>query len=54
MKKPIAKFKSEDAARAFWATHDSTDYIDWRKGARVILPNLDPNITSRKNALKSC
>jgi hypothetical protein len=28
MKKPIPKFKSEDAEREFGATHDSTDYID--------------------------
>jgi predicted DNA binding CopG/RHH family protein len=43
MKKPIPKFKSEDAEREFWATHDSTDYIDWRKGKRVTLPNLKPS-----------
>ncbi|MGH7815384.1 MAG: BrnA antitoxin family protein [Candidatus Binataceae bacterium] len=43
MKKPLPKFKSEDAERRFWATHDSTEYIDWRKGRRVILPNLKPS-----------
>jgi predicted DNA binding CopG/RHH family protein len=43
MKKPIPKFKSEDAEREFWATHDSTDHIDWRRGKRVILPNLKPS-----------
>jgi len=43
MKKPIPKFKSEDAEREFWATHDSADYIDWRKSKRVILPNLKPS-----------
>ena len=43
MKKPIPRFKSEDAEREFWATHDSTDYIDWRKGKRVTLPNLKPS-----------
>jgi predicted DNA binding CopG/RHH family protein len=43
MKKPIPRFKSEDAEREFWATHESTDYIDWRKGKRVTLPNLKPS-----------
>jgi len=43
MKKPIPKFKSEDAEREFWATHDSTDYIDWRRGKGVTPPNLKPS-----------
>ena len=43
MKKPVPRSKSEDAEREFWATHDSTDYIDWRKGKRVTLPNLKPS-----------
>ena len=32
MKKRLPRFKNEDAERKFWATHDSIDYIDWRKG----------------------
>jgi predicted DNA binding CopG/RHH family protein len=43
MKKTIPRFKSEAAEREFWATHDSTDYIDWRRGKRVTLPNLKPS-----------
>jgi predicted DNA binding CopG/RHH family protein len=43
MKKPIPRFKSEDAEREFWATHDSIDYIDWRRGKRATLPNLKPS-----------
>jgi hypothetical protein len=43
MKKPIPRFESEDAERKFWATHDSTDYIDWRRGKLVILTNLKPS-----------
>jgi len=31
MKKKIPKFNSEDEERDFWATHDSTDYVDWKK-----------------------
>ncbi len=43
MKKAPPKFKSEDAEREFWARHDSTEFIDWRKGRRAILPNLKPS-----------
>ena len=43
MKKVLPKFKSEDAERAFWATHDSADFIDWRKAKRVTLPKLRPS-----------
>lgn len=38
--KAIPQFKNEDEERKFWATHDSTDYIDWSKSKRVIFPNL--------------
>ena len=43
MKKAVPKFRTEDAERKFWASHNSTDYIDWRKGKRVTLPNLNPS-----------
>ena len=43
MKKVLPKFKSEDAERAFWATHDSADFIDWGKAKRVTLPKLRPS-----------
>jgi predicted DNA binding CopG/RHH family protein len=43
MKKPPPKFRSEEAEREFWATHDSAEYIDWRKGKRATLPNLRPS-----------
>lgn len=44
--KQIPKFKSEDQEREFWATHDSTDYIDWSKAEQVIFPNLKPSTES--------
>ncbi len=44
--KPIPRFKSEDEERAFWAAHDSTDYIDWSKAKRAKFPNLKPSIRS--------
>ena len=43
MKKQMPRLKSEDAEREFWAAHDSTDYIDWRRGKRLTLPNLRPS-----------
>jgi predicted DNA binding CopG/RHH family protein len=44
MKKKIPKFKSEDKERKFWATADSTEYIDWEKARRTVLPNLKPSL----------
>ena len=44
MKKKIPKFKSEDEERKFWSTTDSTEYIDWDKGQRVVLQNLKPSL----------
>ena len=44
MKKKLPKFASEDQERAFWAKHDSADYIDWSKAERVTLQNLKPSV----------
>jgi predicted DNA binding CopG/RHH family protein len=44
--KPIPHFKTEAEEREFWETHDSTDYVDWSKAERVILPNLKLSTTS--------
>ncbi len=44
MSKRIPKFKTEDEEREFWASHDSTGYIDWKKGKRVVLPRLKPSL----------
>jgi predicted DNA binding CopG/RHH family protein len=43
MKKVVPKFKTEDTEREFWTSHDSTNYIDWRKGQRMTLPSLKPS-----------
>src|SRR2546421_4091111 len=32
--KSIPQFKNEDEEREFWATHDSTEYIDWSKAEK--------------------
>jgi predicted DNA binding CopG/RHH family protein len=38
----VPKFENEDQERKFWASHDSTEYLNWRQGRRVKLPNLRP------------
>ena len=43
-KKRIPKFNNEDDERDFWASHDSTDYIDWSEAKEVIMPNLKPTL----------
>ena len=43
-KKPIPRIKSEDKEREFWSEADSTDYIDWSKSQRLVLPNLKPSL----------
>lgn len=40
--KPIPRFDSEDAEMEFWATHDSTDYVDWSRAKPVIFSRLKP------------
>jgi predicted DNA binding CopG/RHH family protein len=44
MKKIIPKFKFEDKERNFWATADSSEYIDWEEARRTVLPNLKPSL----------
>ena len=46
MKKRVPEFRSEDQERAFWATQDSTRYIDWSQAKRLTLPNLKPSLRS--------
>lgn len=43
-KRLIPKFRSEGEERAFWASHDSTEYLDWAKGRGVVLPNVKPSV----------
>lgn len=40
--KKIPTFSTEDEERAFWATADSTDYVDWAKARFVTFPKLRP------------
>ncbi len=44
MKKKIPRFKNEEEERQFWLSHDSTEYVDWKKAKRMVLPKLKPSI----------
>lgn len=50
MSKSIPKFKNEEAEREFWATHDSSEYVDWNQAKRAVFPNLKP--TTRAISLR--
>ena len=41
--KEIPDSKDEEEERAFWTTHDSTEYIDWDSAESTILPQLKPS-----------
>ncbi len=43
MPKQLPEFKNEDEERAFWATRDSTEYLDWGQAERVAFPKLKPS-----------
>ncbi len=42
-KQTVPKFNSEERERAFWADHDSTDYVDWSSAKKVVFPQLKPS-----------
>jgi predicted DNA binding CopG/RHH family protein len=41
--KKIPAFKNEEEEREFWDTHDSSEYINWKKSERAVFPNLKPS-----------
>jgi len=41
--KKIPRFRTEKEERKFWASHDSSDYVDWRKARRAKFPELKPS-----------
>ena len=45
-RKDIPSFANGAEERAFWETHDSTNYLDWTKAQEVILANLKPSTKS--------
>ena len=44
MKKKLPECKNEDDERKFWATADSTEYVDWQAGKRKKLVQLKPSL----------
>ena len=46
-RKSIPQFSNEDEEREFWATHDSTEYIDWNKVER------DPSFSRLKPSTRT-
>ena len=48
--KTVPKFANDAQERAFWETHDSTEYLDWSKAQKAVLPNLKP--TTRTISLR--
>ena len=44
MKNKMPHFRNEDEERKFWASHDSTEYVDWKKAKKVIFPYLRPSV----------
>lgn len=46
MSKDIPNFTTEEEERAFWATHDSTEFMDWDDAEAIVLPALKPSTKS--------
>ncbi len=44
--KDIPTFESKDEEREFWATHDSTEYIDWGEASPAYFPKRKPSTKS--------
>ena len=42
--KKIPTFKNEEEEFEFWSTHDSTKYVDYSKGEKVVFSNLKPTL----------
>ena len=40
--KPIPRFVDEKEEQLFWEENDSSDYLDWSKAKKVVMPNLKP------------
>jgi len=42
-RKTPPEFATEAEERAFWESHDSSDYLDWTQAQRGQFPNLKPS-----------
>jgi predicted DNA binding CopG/RHH family protein len=45
-RKAMPSFRTEREERAFWETHDTSEYVDWSKAAVGRFPNLKPSTTT--------
>jgi len=45
-KKIVPEFKDEAAERAFWESHDSSEYLDWSKAKTASFGKLKPSTKS--------
>jgi len=43
-KNEVPQFRSEQEEQKFWASHDSSEYIEWGKAAPTIFPDLKPTM----------
>ena len=50
-KKKLPNFKNEDEERRFWATADSTNYIDWQSAKRSKAIRLKPSLRTYQSLL---
>jgi hypothetical protein len=41
--KSVPLFSNEAEERAFWESHDTTDYLDWSQAQKAVLPKLKPS-----------
>ncbi len=41
--KTVPAFQSEAEERAFWETHDTTEYVDWTRAKPAVFPDLRPS-----------
>lgn len=44
MARKLPKFASEAEEQAFWASADSTDFVDWSRAEAVTLSTLKPSM----------
>lgn len=44
MKNKIPKFINDEDERDFWTSHDSADYINWKKAKKATFPDLRPSV----------
>lgn len=40
--KKIPAFKNENEEKEFWRVNDSSEFLDWSKSKKIILPKLKP------------